>query len=1573
MGRITFAPNYDDTTCKTIYSCSSFGGLWRTINNGEYWENVNTDQLPFVGVADMCINSFDTTELFICTGYADGGTAGHYCPNWTHINPLFTHGLFRSVDYGNTWQPINNGFLEDFEDGGTCRRMIINPIHPDTIFVATTLGIYRTVNATESAPSDVLWENVFSGPSSDPDIEFRGLAFHPNNPNIVYASGQDIYKSTNGGESESWTSMTGTLLGNLSNGFIVNRINITVTPALGAEDYLYAYVEGIEAGNNNRNCLYIFVYNGSNWSQIDYRYYLNDALNVADCWLPIAVSPINYKEMYYGTTKVWGTEDYTQLSFGSRSPYCGTGFHADVHDLKYQPSSIDSTNNIFAATDGGISVKELPNNNNGNWTCKYEGLQVATVWAFDDSELDKDKFIIGNQDCGTNIITEALNKWKHIRPGDGYGGRINDGNNNVAYFTKGGATLYNYSFSTSPPSDESDWRPIDPWPWPSGGATIIPKTFPMYNNPLTNTMYFGLTEVYKRKMEIPSSPTPNWNDLWEIDSDLGKELLMHERQITELVICESDTNRAYLITAGEPPDLASHLFKTEIGGSNGVYDPNETFYEQITFPGGGTTGDQFPILTGIAVDPLNEERIWICYTGYEEDYKVWYTDDGGEELENWENFDPNGTLHNLPVNAIAYQYGSPDRLYIGTDAGVYTRDANSPDWEKFGNFPNVRVTEMKINYCANKLRVATFGRGVWEGDLISYESQYVKEIDSSITLYNNLALQGSLQVNEGAILTLKNTITIPKNQKIVIQPGGKLILDGGTLTNACGDQWEGVEVWGDPLLSQTSANQGTLEIINGGTIENATVAVRLGSKDYTNKGGGIIFATEAVFRNNNTGVKFETYSSGNFSYFDRCTFETTAGLPDDQTPQYFVMMTSVDGIDIKGCTFQNSLSDEVQYADRGIGIYSVNSVFTVDKVCISDTTPCTLYQYPEFNNLNYAIKALATSSNTPCYIREGQFTDNRRGVYLSGISSATFTNNIINMSLEQFASVTNDTIYGAYFDGCTGYTFHENQFISDYIQNDSKIALGLVINNSGPDNNLVYDNIFDNVFTSTLIQGENRNNGGSTGLVIKCNQFYNTLYDEVITFPGLFSTAYTGIALHQGANTLNNTDMAGNLFYYNAISKDYDDLNNKANLFYYYYPTNTALTNLRPEDYTKNTVTRVGISISTPWTRENGCPAATNPGGGESESLLLQMNEAGQQIDSTQNILAMLIDSGDTESLQDEVETSTSSSSMQVYNELMNTSPYLSDTVVSTAIEKEDVLPNAMLRDVLVANPNTAKSDVLMSKLDSRWDPMPDYMKAQILQGRSIVSLREETEANLSAFKLKKSLAFYGLVNYYSAQTDLDSLALLFASDNTLSSKYRLAFLYLSKGEFEEGAAVLNAVPSQFELSAEDLTSHEAIVDYHDLLAAMPQGIFESDSTQLEQIHNIASDGTGEASVYARNLLLAMDQIAYSEPILLPDLYKSAEAVETYEKLLNTGQPPSLKVYPNPSKDYVIVEFVTDITKNSLLVINDSHGQRIKSMQLNSCRDQLVLDTRGWSPGIYVVTLQSDNKTTESCKFSIVR
>ncbi|OQX74836.1 MAG: hypothetical protein B6D64_12455, partial [Bacteroidetes bacterium 4484_276] len=68
------------------------------------------------------------------------------------------------------------------------------------------------------------------------------------------------------------------------------------------------------------------------------------------------------------------------------------------------------------------------------------------------------------------------------------------------------------------------------------------------------------------------------------------------------------------------------------------------------------------------------------------------------------------------VNAIAYHESTNDRLYLGTDFGLYTKGRYS-DWEKVEEFPSVRITELKINKNFDKLRVATFGRGLWEGPL----------------------------------------------------------------------------------------------------------------------------------------------------------------------------------------------------------------------------------------------------------------------------------------------------------------------------------------------------------------------------------------------------------------------------------------------------------------------------------------------------------------------------------------------------------------------------------------------------------------------------------------------------------------------------------------------------------------------------------------------------------------------------------------------------------------------------------------------------------------------------------------
>ncbi|MBP5497444.1 MAG: hypothetical protein J6X98_09790, partial [Bacteroidales bacterium] len=98
--------------------------------------------------------------------------------------------------------------------------------------------------------------------------------------------------------------------------------------------------------------------------------------------------------------------------------------------------------------------------------------------------------------------------------------------------------------------------------------------------------------------------------------------------------------------------------------------------------------------------------------------------------------------------------------------------------------------------------------------------------------------------------------------KIIVRPGGKLVVDGGTLTSACsGELWQGIEVVGDRTKHQLAQYQGIVELRNGATIENAHCAIRTGlagGAGYATA-GGIIRAEDAHFVNNRRSVEFISY------------------------------------------------------------------------------------------------------------------------------------------------------------------------------------------------------------------------------------------------------------------------------------------------------------------------------------------------------------------------------------------------------------------------------------------------------------------------------------------------------------------------------------------------------------------------------------------------------------------------------------------------------------------------------------------------------------------------------------------
>jgi hypothetical protein len=73
-------------------------------------------------------------------------------------------------------------------------------------------------------------------------------------------------------------------------------------------------------------------------------------------------------------------------------------------------------------------------------------------------------------------------------------------------------------------------------------------------------------------------------------------------------------------------------------------------------------------------------------------------------------------LPNTPVNCIVTDdgLGTDNVLYIGTDIGVFYRDASMSDWIPFTNWlPVVPVFDLEINNTSNVITAGTFGRGLW--------------------------------------------------------------------------------------------------------------------------------------------------------------------------------------------------------------------------------------------------------------------------------------------------------------------------------------------------------------------------------------------------------------------------------------------------------------------------------------------------------------------------------------------------------------------------------------------------------------------------------------------------------------------------------------------------------------------------------------------------------------------------------------------------------------------------------------------------------------------------------------------
>jgi hypothetical protein len=962
------------------------------------------------------------------------------------------------------------------------------------------------------------------------------------------------------------------------------------------------------------------------------------------------------------------------------------------------------------------------------------------------------------------------------------------------------------------------------------------------------------------------------------------------------------------------------------------------------------------------------------------------------------------------------------------DSLFHKQEVNFDSLVNGGNGNGIQEIEETINYVKeyDDNQFEPWGSKIndcgFKEDLLSLYGLTGK-VDSIQTVRGNFMIGGQLSIETGAELTLDSnanffvfgpgitvqpggTLTsygdmfMPGTAQITVKPsseprfqgGGKLIIDGGDL-NAINDDelWKGIEVHGLPDYDQTDRTiygeliQGQVVIHNGGKIQNARIGIM--ASGFTHGGigeyghtGGFIYADSGYFINNKIAVQFDPYNHSNISRFQRCNFLTIGELMDESASQtYFVKLLGVNPVTFIGCTFQNTRgSNEVHFSNRGTGIFSENSGFYIDAYCLGQVYPCTHNRNSIFQGLTRGIYAMNSGSSRTIFLNDALLFDNYQALYLSGFTGISAVNILSN----KFRNGRDTTwSYGMYLNECSGFHVEDNEF---YEQGVTPMTIGLIVNNSGTSSNEIYRNTFHNLRFATLSQNNNRNYNPPLhlgGLCYRCNKFVKddltepNWSDFTITYDGQ-NTNTTGIAKNQGTYLNSTFGPVGNMFHPDPATSHYDFYNEGNGIDYYYHSDNALQFRLRPDpNNIYGTVNTISIQATF---NKSSCPSTLGGGGGEED--IDKMDYAIEQSDSIGNILSNLVDGGSTFSLNFEVITSTPPEALQTRNELLSESPYLSDTVMKSTVAKEDVLDNAMVRDVLVANPHSAKSDEIINMLENRTIPMPDYMMEEILAGEDTVSEKEVLEANKAHWDNEINKYFQRLIRNYKGDTAKpaveDSLVWLLNYRNTLDSHYDLATWYHDKGKYNKSDSILDLIPLIFPITNIQQANHQAFIEIFDLtkeISTDTTGVFKVDSARTITLQNIVSSNTGTPGAWARNILITANKITYQEPIILPDTSLKSTKKDKYRGAKQSLTVSVLKVYPNPANDYIIVEYhLDDIPSQGMIIIHNATGRIIKSYSISRSRNQEIIPVSDLPTGLYLITLVIEGVREVSAKINII-
>ena len=685
----------------TFYFGAACGGVWKTTDAGQYWENISDGYFTAASIGALEVAPADPNVIYAGTGETT-----------IRIDVSIGDGIYKSTDAGRSWAHIG------LKDTRQIAKIRTHPDNADLVYVAALghafgsnaeRGIYRSKDGGAS------WENILHVSEKAGAID---ISIDRNNPRIIYATFWEAYRnfwqiSSGGEDSGIWRSMDGgdswkniSSHKGLPKG-LLGKMGIAASPAQPGR--VWVIIENQPDGGLYRSDDY-----GESWvvGSKDHR-----LISRAWYYMHLTADPQDANTIYVNNLSFWKSTDGGHHFSEITTP------HGDNHDVWIFP-----TNNkiMVQGNDGGACVSL-------NGGVSFSSLYNQPTAQFYHLDVDSHVpyYVYGTQQDNSSLRVPSRSPYSSIVwddcdiIGSGESGYIavNPDDPDLIYVGAigsspgGGNSLQRYDHRVK------QIRLIATWPRSSTGLGAqadkyrFAWTYPIVFSPHdSNTIYIGGSQILKTRDEGQSweeiSP-----DLTKADPEtlkpsggpINRDAVGAEHYATVFALAESP-HEAGVIWAGSDDGLL-HISKN----SGATWD-------EITPP----DLPQWTMFNMIEPSPHDKATAYVTATRYKNDDYAPYVFRTRDYGQSWTAI-TNGIEADHFCRAIREDPHRAGLLYLGTEFGLYVSFNDGDIWERFQlNLPISPIYDLKIKDA--DLVVATHGRSFWILDDLTVLHQYSDEI-----------------------------------------------------------------------------------------------------------------------------------------------------------------------------------------------------------------------------------------------------------------------------------------------------------------------------------------------------------------------------------------------------------------------------------------------------------------------------------------------------------------------------------------------------------------------------------------------------------------------------------------------------------------------------------------------------------------------------------------------------------------------------------------------------------------------------------------------------------------------------